>query len=224
MDPELRRFAQTVAHDLAEPLRTASGFLELLDERHRDQLDDQGREFLGHALTATQRIRELLDGLLALALGTGEPPAAIALDAVVERALAVLRKRVEEEGAVVEVGELPEVVIDATQAEQLFTNLISNALKFRGPESPRIEISSEIADEGAVISFSDNGRGISAADRRRIFEPLERASGDGVPGYGLGLAIAKGIVDAIGGRVWVEAGVTGGSTFRVLIPKERLSR
>ena len=214
---ELARFAHTVAHDLAEPLRTVAGFLELLAERQGETLDPDGRRFLDYALDGTERMKALLDGLLVHSL-VHEGSRAVQeadLAAAADRAIADLRGQVQRANAEIVVSDLPTVRMNPVHAEQLFLNLISNAIKFRREDPPRIEISSETSAIGTTISVADNGVGVAAADRERIFRIFERGGDE--PGAGIGLAICARIAEQHGGRIWVEETPGGGSTFKVLV-------
>jgi len=214
---DLEQFAYVASHDLSEPLRTVTGFVQLLADRHAASLDDEAREFIAFATGGTARMQELLDGLLAYSRAgmMEQTPGAVDCAHTVERVLAGLTSSITEAGAEILVGDLPVVVADPTQLEQLFQNLLANALKFRGSEAARIEVSAERTPAGYVFSIADHGIGIEPQYREQIFKMFTRLhSRDAYSGIGAGLAICRQIAIRNGGRIWVDETPGGGSTFR----------
>jgi signal transduction histidine kinase len=213
---ELQQFAYVASHDLQEPLRTISSFTQLLAKRYRDQLDDKAREFIGFAVDGCKRMQTLINDLLAFSrVGThGRPPTPVRCDELVDRVLKSLRVAIDDSGAAISRDPLPTVRGDEVQLGQLFQNLVGNALKFRGPQRPKIHIGCEVTEAGWKISVRDNGIGIPEEHHERIFVIFQRLHNrNQYPGTGIGLAICKKIAERHGGRIWVEPTAGGGSTF-----------
>jgi PAS domain S-box-containing protein len=213
---ELEKFVLVASHDLQEPLRTTANAALLLDEGHGAKLGGEARELLGFVVSGVTHMRRLIDGLLVFS-GIGEKPVAPAAtdsDAVMADVLANLRAVIQESGAVVERGPLPKVRADPAQLEQVFMNLVGNAIKFRGPGVPRIRVEARPERGQWVFAVADNGIGINPAYFEKVFELFERLHGGGrYPGSGLGLAICRKIVERYNGRIWVESEEGRGSTF-----------
>ena len=214
---ELAEFAAVAAHDLSEPLRVVGGFAELVRRKYGNRLDEEGNEWLDHVLGGVSRMRGLIDDLLTYSRAGSAPLTRrrVALSEIVHSVRESLRFAIAESSAVVEVGELPEVVGDPTQLWQVLQNLFSNALKFRQPHViPRITVSARTVPTGWQIVVGDNGIGVAGDDRERIFGPFQRVNIPADrPGTGLGLSICRRIVERHGGRIWVESGIDGGSRF-----------
>src|SRR5258708_1300143 len=213
---ELQQFAYVASHDLQEPLRTIASFTQLLAKRYSDKLDDKAREFINFAVDGSKRMQTLINDLLVYSrVGTqGNPCAATRCDAMLDRILKNLKISIESSGAVITRGPLPVVIGDEGQLAQLFQNLLTNAMKFRGAGVPRIHISASA--EGARWKFMvrDNGIGISPEHQDRIFVIFQRLhTKTQYPGTGIGLAISKKVVERHGGRIWIEPTPGGGSTF-----------
>jgi signal transduction histidine kinase len=211
----LERFAHAAAHDLREPLRMISGFLQLLSRHGGPSLDAKCNSYLAFAMDGATRMSRMVDGLLALSQIQSRDPVRerVAMGDVVRAAVANLQLRIDETGAEIVVGDLPAVVGDPRNLEQLLQNLVANALKFRGERSPRIQITGAETPEGWRFAVEDNGIGVRDDDRRRIFVLFERAHGAAVEGSGLGLAMCQAIVEKHGGRIWVEPADGEGSRF-----------
>ena len=218
---ELERFAYVASHDLQEPLRMIGSYVQLLGKRYKGKLDASADEFIAFALDGAQRMQRLIEDLLAFSrVGTrGGAFAPTEVSAVLDRALASLKLAIEETGATVTRNGLPTVSADAGQLEHVFLNLISNALKFRGPKPPEIRIVTEQHDGEWVFHVRDNGIGIDPEYFERIFIIFQRLHGNSdYPGTGLGLAICKKIVERHGGRIWVESQPGQGATFSFTLP------
>jgi len=218
---DLQQFAYAASHDLSEPLRMVSSYVQLLAKRYGGQLDSDADEFINFAVDGVVRMQALIEGLLLFSrAGTSE----YAIDAVdcsevVEATLLMLKTSIEESGAEVTIGELPVVQGDASQLSQLFQNLIGNAIKFVDSGSPRIRVSVEREEDDWHFAVIDNGIGIDPAHVERIFSVFERLHGRAeYPGSGIGLAICKRIVERHGGRIWVESEPGQGSSFHFTIP------
>lgn len=218
---ELEQFAYTASHDLQEPLRMVACYAELLCKRYQDKLDGDAGEFMGYVVDGARRMQRLIDDLLAYSrVGTGGRPfARVACEAVLERALANLRLAITESGARVSHDPLPEVIGDEGQLVQLFQNLTANAIKFVGSEAPAVHVGARRRRGAWEFRVSDNGIGIDPHFAERIFVIFQRLHVRGrYPGTGMGLAIAKRIVERHGGRIWVESQPGRGATFRFTLP------
>ena len=211
----LRRFAYVASHDLQEPLRMISSYLTLLEAKYAEGLDADAREYIDFAVDGADRMREMVDGLLAysridLDEVTFEP---VACDDVLEDVLADLQVQIDESEATIVVDELPTVTGDAQQLEALFSNLVSNAIKY-SEASPRVEITGDRRGDRCLFSVADDGIGIDPAYSDQIFEIFNRLhSNDEYPGTGIGLALCRKIVDHHGGDIWVESTPGAGTTF-----------
>jgi PAS domain S-box-containing protein len=220
---ELEQFASIVSHDLQEPLRMVRNFAELLAERYRDKLDADAGEFIGYVVDGARRMQELIQALLEYSRGTTRwrPLGPTDTNAVLESVLRDLSLPLQEAGATVTRERLPTVMADGRQLGQLLQNLISNAVKFRGQAAPRIHVGAARRAGEWLFSVRDNGIGIEAAECQRIFGIFERAHPEGqYPGTGVGLAIAKCIVERHGGRIWVESEPGSGSVFYFTVPAD----
>ncbi len=221
---ELAEFASVAAHDLAEPLRVIEGYLHVLRSRRGDQLDDDARSYIGHAIDGAERLQDLIDDLLSYSRATTEsaPFTDVDLATTVGNAVGSLEVRVAETNATVEVGPLPVVSGNPRQLEQLFQNLIANALKFTAPgDSPSVEVSATAVPDGWQIDVADHGIGIASEHRERVFGMFKRLNGrDTYEGTGIGLAICRKVVDAHQGRIWV-ADSEHGTVIRLVLPHTR---
>ncbi len=219
---ELERFAYISSHDLQEPLRSIVSFLQLLEKRYGDKLDDKAREYIDRAVKAAMRlaamIQDLLDYSRVSSRGSGFSPTN--LNAAVRSAVDDLHKAIEQTKATITVHPLPGVFADPSQMSRLFLNLVGNAIKYsREGIPPIVEISSEKTGEFWTISVKDNGIGIEAVYFDRVFEVFQRLhSKDLYEGTGIGLAVCKRIVERHGGRIWIESTPGEGSVFRFTIP------
>ena len=220
IEEERRRFASVASHDLSEPLRTIHGFAALLQRRYEDDLDETAQGYLRHILDGTRRMQRLVDGLLAYGrIGrqetTFEP---VPLDEVLKRVVEDLDARVEEVQATIIVDDLPQVAGDRTQLEQLFQNLLLNALKFHGERPPHVEVSAERGEDEWRLSVADRGIGVPEDQREAIFAMFTRGGTGDERGAGIGLAVCARVVVNHGGRIWVEGNAGGGSVFRFTLP------
>jgi PAS domain S-box-containing protein len=219
---ELEQFAYVASHDLQEPLRMVASYTQLLARRYQGKLDAQADKYIAFAVDGAQRMQTLINDLLALSrVGTqGRPFVPTDVGAVVQRALRWLGKSLEESGGAVEVGPMPTVPADAGQLEQVFQNLLANALKFRRPGvPPRIAVTA--VPNGAEWRFvvRDNGIGFEPQYAEQIFVVFQRLHTRAeYAGTGVGLAICKKVVERHGGRIWAESVPNEGTTFYFTLP------
>jgi light-regulated signal transduction histidine kinase (bacteriophytochrome) len=221
---ELQQFAYVASHDLQEPLRMVTSYVQLLAQRYHDQLDAEAHEFIGYAVEGAQRMQALIADLLAYSRVETREAELTATDgeAVLEQALSDLQLAAAESGAVVTHDPLPTVSASPGQLRQLFENLLNNALKFRGPEPPRIHLAAQRRGPDWLFSVRDNGIGLDPKQAQRIFQIFQRLhTRQEYPGTGIGLAICKRIVERHGGRIWVESALGQGATFFFTLPARR---
>ena len=218
---ELEQFAYVASHDLQEPLRMVTSYMQLLQRRYQDRLDSDANEFIGFAVDGAMRMKVLINDLLAFSrVGTrGKPFDRVPLEDVLKQVSSSLQMAVSESNATITHEPLPEVYGDETQLSQLLQNLIGNALKFRGDVPPEIHIGATREEDHWLISVRDNGIGIDTEYFDRIFIIFQRLHGkQDYPGTGIGLAICKKIVQRHQGRIWVESQPGQGSTFYFTLP------
>jgi hypothetical protein len=219
---ELEQFAYVASHDLQEPLRMVSSFTQLLEQRYRDKLDDDAREFINYAVDGARRMQRLINDLLEFSRVStrGRRLEAVDANVVLGTVRANLSAAIEEAGALVTNEELPTVIADPTQLGQLLQNLIGNAIKFHGDESPRVHVVACERPGEWIFAVKDNGIGIDPEYFDRIFVIFQRlqVTAD-YPGTGIGLAVCKRIVERHGGRIWVESEPGHGAIFSFAIPK-----
>jgi signal transduction histidine kinase len=214
MEAELRSYAEVVAHDLREPIMAMALLVTLLE---RNTGESPPTELLEQLQESTARARELVDCVLEYARAGVLSTEPVALRTLVCEVEQDLRPRLDEAGAVLEAGDLPEVEGDPRQLRRVLQNVIANALKFRSEAPPHIELSAERGSHEWVVSVRDNGIGVEPAQAGRIFGLFSRGSAS-VDGVGIGLAMCRRIVEAHGGRIWVEPAEGGGSVFRFTLP------
>jgi light-regulated signal transduction histidine kinase (bacteriophytochrome) len=218
---ELEQFAYVASHDLQEPLRMVTSYLQLLERRYQDKLDANGHEFIHFAVDGASRMKGLITDLLTYSRAgrQGKPLGPTAVEQVVAYALKNLEIAIEESQAVITHDLLPTIAADEGQLVQLFQNLISNAIKFRGETPPQIHIGVTQQDDRWCFSVRDNGLGIELEQAERVFVIFQRLHGQGeYPGSGIGLAVCKKIVERHGGWIWLESDVGKGSTFYFTMP------
>jgi light-regulated signal transduction histidine kinase (bacteriophytochrome) len=219
---ELQHFAYIASHDLQEPLRTITSFVQLLAKRYQGKLDQDADEFIGFITDGALRMKVLINDLLAYSRveSKGKPFADFDCEKTLEHTLAGLRQAISESKAEITHDRLPILHGDEVQISQLLQNLIGNAIKFRGSEPPRIHIGCIEQSKEWQISVADNGIGIESRFFERIFDIFQRLhSREQYAGTGIGLAVCKKIVDRHGGRITVTSELGQGSTFAFSISK-----
>jgi PAS domain S-box-containing protein len=220
---ELQNFAYIASHDLREPLRTISGFLQILQTKYGDSLDDKAKDYIARSVNASVRLHDMIDDLLSFSrLETRKKPfAKTDLNEVYSAAIHDLEQSLTESGADVRSDRLPVVWADDHQMTIVFRNLIDNGVKFRGKEKPKVRITVKKDEDEWLFSFKDNGIGIDPANVPRIFNMFTRLhSWKDYPGNGIGLAMCKKIIERHGGHIWVESEIGKGSTFMFTIPDQ----
>jgi PAS domain S-box-containing protein len=217
---DLNQFAYAASHDLQEPLRMVALYSEMLGKRYQGQLDREADQFIHFITSGAHRMEMLLKDLLAYSqAGSSEgPTASVDCRIVIEQVLFNLKTAIAENQAHILWEGLPIVEAHEIRLMQLFQNLISNAIKYRRAEPPRIQISAEPRESDWLFSVKDNGIGIRPEYAQQVFGIFKRLHGHTYPGTGIGLAICQRIVERYGGRIWVESTPDVGSTFRFTLP------
>jgi PAS domain S-box-containing protein len=219
---ELEQFAYIASHDLQEPLRMVASYTQLLAQRYKGRLDADADEFIAYAVDGSSRMQQLILDLLSYSragANVGESHQ-VSSERALQAALVNLLAAIAESGAAVTQDALPDITMDEQQLTQIFQNLIGNAVKYRGVESPRVHISCTSEPNEWIFSVRDNGLGIEAQYFERIFVLFQRLHGRAeFEGTGIGLSICKKLLDRIGGRVWVKSQPQEGSTFSFSVPK-----
>ena len=221
---ELQQFGYVASHDLQEPLRMIASFLQLLSRRYSGKLDKEADEFIKYAVDGAMRLQTMINDLLLLSrVDTRRNEFTdVDMNVVIEEVLANLTVAINDGTANISVGDMPTIKADQSQMIQLIQNLSENAIKFRGKDPPKIEISAKRGKEEWMFSVRDNGIGIDSKYFERIFVVFQRPhSGEIFKGTGIGLALAKKVVERHSGRIWLESEIDKGSTFYFTIPDVR---
>jgi PAS domain S-box-containing protein len=224
INAELEDFTHSVSHDLKEPLRGIEAFAGFLAEDYGDKLDEQGQRYVDILRESSVRMKDLIDDLLQLSrIGRTRYEYAtvsvteLANDVKLELSYAIQEKQVD-----LQIDpNLPAVACDKTRLREVFKNLISNAIKYNDKPTPRVEIACKASNDSVTFTVSDNGIGIPAEFHEKIFKIFQRLHHrDEYEGSGVGLAICKKVVEAHGGRIWVESEPERGTTFCFTIPRQ----
>jgi signal transduction histidine kinase len=222
VNADLEQFAYSASHDLKEPIRNIAVYSELLSLQYGDLLDDQGREFLQYVISGAKQIEFLVNDLLLYTQAAStveESPEPAQPSKPLAAALDTLREPIRESGASITVDPLPDVRIREGHLQQLFQNLIGNAIKYR-KEAPRVRISAADGNGDWIFSIADNGIGFDPIYKDQVFGIFKRLhSHSEYSGTGMGLAICQRIVQRYRGRIWAQSEVGKGSTFSFAIPK-----
>jgi PAS domain S-box-containing protein len=220
---DLEQFAYAAAHDLQEPLRMVSIYCQMLDKKFGTTLGPDGQKYLNFSIQGAERMNALVQDLLAyIQASKFNDAVAVSTDSNValEHAVVNLQVTIEETGATISRSTLPFVTMHEVHLEQLFQNLLGNAIKYRRDEMPHIVIGAEQSNDDALFFVRDNGIGIAPEYKEQIFELFKRLhTSDRCSGSGIGLATCKRIVEQYGGRIWVESELGRGSTFYFTVPK-----
>ena len=218
---ELEQFAYVSSHDLQEPLRMITSYLQLLQRRYQGNLDDKADKYINYAVDGALRLQNLINDHLELSRVTTGAKELKPTDCefVLNQVLSNLDLYIKQNKAAISHDPLPEVIADNTQMAQVFQNLIANGIKFHSEAAPKIHISAEKKAKEWLFSVQDNGIGIDPQYSGKIFEVFKRLNKkEEYPGTGIGLAICKKIVERHGGRIWVESELGKGSTFYFTLP------
>ncbi|HSZ11669.1 MAG TPA: ATP-binding protein [Rhizomicrobium sp.] len=221
---ELEQFAYIASHDLQEPLRMVASYTELLAQRYQGKLDERADKYIKYAVDGAKRMQRLVNDLLTFSrVGrhTREPQPTD-LNDVVQTVLKNLGHAIGKSGVTIETGKLPIVMADDGQIGQVFQNLLGNAIKFRAERTPHIRVAAERTTDKWLCSVKDNGIGIEPQYSDRIFQMFQRLHDrETYEGSGIGLAIAKKIVERHGGRIWFESVPGEGTTFFFTLAAEK---
>lgn len=216
---ELEQFAYVASHDLQEPLRTISSYVQLLASRYKNKLDKDAMEFIEYTVDGSNRMRELINSLLEYSrINRVKPFEEVNLTDLIEEIMLDMKEQIKSSKAVVKYDDLPVIYCDKTLMGRLFQNLIGNGLKFRGDQKPEIIISALKKNGAYEFSVKDNGIGIKKEYWDKIFVIFQRLNNrETYPGTGIGLSICKKIVEKHGGEIWVDSEPGKGSTFHFTI-------
>lgn len=218
---ELKQFAYVASHDLKEPLRMISSYLQLLKRRYKDSLDPKALEYIDTTVEGAGRMHNLIDDILDLSrVGTHsfefQP---VSCQEIIEQVISNLEVMITESGVKIQYGPLPQVVADFSQLSRLFQNLMVNAIKFRSKAEPKIWVEAEKIGDCWRFAIRDNGIGIEPTYLERIFMIFQRLhTRSEYPGTGIGLTICKKIVERHGGTIWAESEPGKGSVFYFSLP------
>jgi light-regulated signal transduction histidine kinase (bacteriophytochrome) len=219
---DLEQFAYVASHDLQEPLRMVSSYMQLFEKRYRGVLDAQAEKYIDYAVDGAKRMQALIGGLLEYSrVGRQDEPAApVDAGTAMDQALANLRSALDESQAVVTREPLPRVLANAAQLTRVFQNLVGNAVKFRRPEErPRIHVAARLQAGNALFTIGDNGIGIEPQYADRVFVIFQRLNTRAeYPGTGIGLSVCKKVIERHGGRIWFESQPGAGTTFSFTLP------
>ncbi|MDP6556262.1 MAG: ammonium transporter [Pirellulaceae bacterium] len=221
---DLRQFAYAASHDLQEPLRAVAGYCQLLQMEAKDGLNAEALQFIHNAVEGTKRMQNLIHDLLDYSLVTTSEESFRSTDCnqVLQDVLSDLEAPINDAQAVVTCLEMPTINADARQLKQLFQNLMSNAIKYRGARRPEIRITAERKELEWLFAVMDNGIGVDSRHEEKVFAIFQRLhTQDAYPGSGIGLAICKRVVENHTGRIWFESELGSGSCFYFTIPDKR---
>jgi signal transduction histidine kinase len=218
---ELRQFAHVASHDLKEPLRMVTLYMQLLEKKFEGKMDEDGTQYLNYAKEGANRMYGLIQSLLTLTKINAETDKKqVDLNVVLNEALEFLKPQLLEKGVEINKGKLPKVNANHTHMLQVFQNLISNAAKYNRSKTPVIDITCMNTDSAYYFTIADNGIGIAEKYREKVFDIFQRLhSRNEYTGTGIGLTICKKIIEQLNGRIWIESNQTGGSKVCFTIPK-----
>ena len=221
---ELERFAYVVSHDLQAPLQTISNYVQLLERRYREKLDEKADKYINYIVGGVKRMGTQIQDLLEYSRVGREKSTFRETDCnvILQQAISNLQSEIDANNATIVVADnLPALIVDASQLTVLFQNLIGNGIKYRRQIPPHIEIKVQKQEKIWQFSLADNGIGLEAQYRKRIFQIFQRLhTKEEYPGTGIGLAICQKIVERHGGEIWVESQPGHGSVFYFTIPNQ----
>jgi signal transduction histidine kinase len=220
---ELEKFAYVASHDLQEPLRTITSYIQLLQKKFGDELDAEAKEFMDFVVSGSRRMKTLINDLLEYSrINSAESNQEIVnCNYVLKEVLQNLQNSIKDSGAIVEIDDLPVIKGNRMHMTQLFQNLIGNSLKFRSEHQPVIKVKARKIEGFYLFSVEDNGIGIKKEYSVKIFEIFQRLhSIQHYPGTGIGLAICMKIVQNLGGEIWMESEPDKGTTFWFTIRRD----
>ena len=218
---DLEHFAYAASHDFQEPLRMVTAYTQLFQKEFGRDLHEPAGAYLRYVLEGTDRLGALLQNLLAYMRASRDPKeAAVAINCneVLNEVIANLRLPIQQSGAIIKAGTLPNVVYPRVHMFELLQNLLTNAIKYRGDHPLQIFVSAKEEKGEWVISVRDNGIGIAPQHQENIFGVFKRLHGNNIPGTGIGLAICRRLVEQHQGRIWVESKLNSGSVFSFSLP------
>ena len=217
---DLNQFAYATSHDLQEPLRMVVLYSQMLQDAYAGKLDESADQFISFIVNGGLRLEGLLRDLLAYSQAGSSPGSSMPVDcmAVMQEVLLNLKVSIDENEATIQICELPTIQGERIRLIQLVQNLIGNAIKYRNPEAPYIEVRAERRDKEWLFAVQDNGIGIAPEYKEQVFGVFKRLHGPAYHGTGIGLAICQRIVETHGGRIWVESLPGKGSTFYFTMP------
>lgn len=222
---DLQQFAYSASHDLREPLRMVSAYAAMLKKKFGADWGAAGDEYVGYIIDGASRMQRLIDDLLAFTRAAAieqNEPGELDAQVVLDRALKNLSSAIQESNAAITHTELPVVRMHEFQLQQVFENLIGNAIRFRSEQPPRITVSAERVGDEWVFCVDDNGIGIDPQYKEQVFGIFKRLhTAAEYPGTGMGLAICQRILQRAGGRIWVESEFGRGSRFCFTVPVPR---
>ena len=222
---ELQHFAYAISHELNEPLRTIATHMQMLVSKNQSRFDPEAEVYVNEVVAAAKRLQSFVQDLMSFSRATSPERkfAPVSCEALLTTALFELQMTIRDTGAVVTNDPLPVVSGNEMRLVMVFTNLISNALKYRSEQKPRVHVSATKRGENWLLSVSDNGIGIGPQYRDRIFDAFKRLHGKELPGSGIGLALCKRIIENHGGQIWVDSNPGQGSIFYFTLPAAQMS-
>jgi PAS domain S-box-containing protein len=218
---DLQQFAYVASHDLKTPLRSINGYMQILERKYSDKLDESAQALIQRSAKAASHLEQLVEDMLSFVRVGSQPRPFAPVDCfeVVNEAIDMLDAQIQSTAATVSVGDLPIVMGERTQLFQLFLNLLGNGMKYCKAHPPVMQISARRDGSDWVFSVEDNGIGIEASQHQKIFEIFKRLhSQNEYAGTGIGLAVCHKIVERHGGKIWVQSAVGHGSIFYFTLP------